>query len=153
MSIETLRKQARVLMWLVTVPFALLSLLALLVVAGVAWSGKGVVVVLYWYPPMFLYIWAIWMIRQALNAISRGEMFSKAIPRLLFRAGLALFVGALFEQVGRKIIALLVWGGPADSNMFEASGITLGVVGAMMALIARLFTRAVEMRDELDGFV
>ena len=36
--------------------------------------------------------------------------------------------------------------------MFEASGITLGVVGATMALIARLLRRAVEMRDELDGF-
>jgi hypothetical protein len=153
-SVETLRKQARILMWLVTVPLALMSLLALALVGSVVWSGGDYIdVILYWYPPMLLYIWAIWMIRQALKAIGRGEMFSKAIPTLLFRAGLALFVGALFEEVGRNLVAQLVWGRIVDSNTFEASGITLGVVGAMMALIARLFARAVEMRDELDGFV
>jgi len=152
-TVETLRKQARILMWLVTVPFALMSLLGLVLIVGVPWSDwRYVGVILYWYPPMFLYIWAIWMIRQALKSISRGELFSKAIPTLLFRAGLALFVGALFEEVGRNIVAQLVWGRSVDSNTFEASGITLGVVGAMMALIARLFQRAAEMRDELDGF-
>jgi len=140
-------------MWLVTLPFGLLSLLALLLVAGIVMSDAQYVGrILYWYTPMFLYIWAIWMIRQALRAIGRGETFSTVIPTLLFRAGLALFFGALFEEVGRSIIAQLLWGTPASTNTFEASGITLGVVGAMMALVARLLRRAVDMREELDGF-
>jgi len=151
---ESLRKQARLLMWLVTVPFALMSLVALALLATVVWrGGEGADVVLYWYLPMFLYMWAIWMIRQALGAIGRGEMFAEVVPTLLFRVGLALFFGALYEELGRGIVSELYWGDYKSSNTFEASAITLGVVGATMALIARLLRRAVEMRDELDGFL
>jgi len=154
MAVETLRKQARLLMWLVTVPFALMAALAVLVITGGIWMGSETAGgVLYWYLPMFLYLWAIWMFRQALRAISRGEMFVEVIPKLLFRAGLALFVGALYEEVGRHVVTYLIWGQPAYSGTFEASGITLGVVGAMMALVARLLQRAVEMRDELEEFL
>ena len=153
MSVETLRKQARLLMWLVTVPFALMSLLVLAVVGSVVWmGGKGTDVVLYWYLPTFLYMWAIWMIRHALKAVSRGEMFGEVVPKLLFRVGLALFAGALYEVLGRRLAAELYWGEYQSRQMFEASGITLGVVGASMVLIARLLGRATEMRDELDGF-
>ncbi len=154
MSAEKLRKQARILMWLVTVPLALMALLALALVGSVVWSGGHFIdAILYWYLPMFLYMWAIWMIRHALKAISHGEMFSSVIPTLLFRVGLALFVGALYEEIGRAFVAELYWGEYRDPNTFEASGITLGVVGALLALIARLYERAVDLRDELEGFV
>jgi hypothetical protein len=152
-AVESLRKQARVLMWLVTAPFVVMALLAVAVVGSVmSMGGKGADVLLYWYTPMFLYLWAIWMIRHALQDISRGEMFGAVVPRLLFRVGLALFVGALYEVLGRRVVAELYWGEYHSSQMFEASGITLGVVGASMVLIAGLLRRAMEMRNELDGF-
>ena len=154
MSVEPLRKQARLLMWLVSFPFAVMVLLGLAVVGSViGMGGKGAGVVLYWYLPMFLYLWAIWMIRDALKAISQGEMFGDVVPKLLFRVGLALFAGALYEVLGRVLAAEVFWGQYRPSGMFEASGITLGVVGASMVLVARLLRQAVEMRDELDGFV
>jgi hypothetical protein len=151
-SIEALRKQARILMWLITVPFAALILVAAVVIGNVVWQGgRYADVVLIWYLPMFLYLWAIWMVRDALRTIARGEMFNQVVPKLLFRVGLALFAGALFNEIGKPLITALIYG-KAWMRTFEASGVTLGVMGATLALVAQLLRRAAAMRDELDGF-
>jgi hypothetical protein len=152
MSVESLRKQARILMWLVTVPFAAMVVLGLIVVGNVVLTaGRNASDVMLWYFPMFLYICAIWMIRQALNAITRGEMFDQVVPKLLFRVGLLLFAGALFNEIGRPVVTALLYG-RVWMQTFDGSGVALGIVGATLALVAQLLRRAAAMRDELDGF-
>jgi hypothetical protein len=153
MSVEVLRKQARTLMWLVTSPLGALGLLAALLIGNiVAQGGRYIDTVALWYLPMALYMLAIWMVRQALKAIAAGNLFGEVVPSLLFRVGLLVFVGAIFNELGRPLITLLIYGHPWVQT-FEASGVTLGVLGATLALIARLLKRAVDMRDELDGFI
>ena len=152
MPIEKLRARARVLMWLVTVPFVCLSLLALMLVSSVVWNeGRYAGVVFVIYLPMCLYIWAIWMVRQALRSIARGAMFDQVVPRLLFRVGLALFGGALFNVVGIPVVTGLIGRHPIFLT-FDGAAVTLGVVGATLILLSELLAQASAMREELDEF-
>lgn len=153
MPIETLRARARTLMWLVTVPFACLLLAVLLLFGMIAWNGArgqaGMVII--FYVPMFIYIWAIWMVRQALKAIAEGAVFGQVVPRLLFRVGAALFGGALFNVFGVQLLTRLLYGRGAFLA-FDGAAITLGVVGATLVLVSQLLAQASALREELDEF-
>lgn len=152
MSVAKIRKQAHTLMWLITVPFAGLAVLTMVLLGNIVWQGGQYAdTVAIYYLPMFLYMWAIWMIRSALKAIARGALFDGVIATLLFRVGLALFGGALFTVIGVPLMTALVWGSPYLKT-FEPSPVTLGVVGAALMLLSRLFARAAAMRDEIEGF-
>ncbi len=152
MSVAMLRRQANILMWLVTVPFAGLVLLAMLLVGNIAWQGgRYADAVCIYYVPMLLYMWAIWMIRRALKAIAGGALFDQTLSSLLFRVGLALFAGAIITVFGVPLMTALVWGKPVI-KAFEPSPITLGVVGAALMLLSQLFAKATAMRDEIEGF-
>jgi hypothetical protein len=152
MPIETLRARARLLMWLVTLPFVCLLLLALTLLVSVVWNeGRYAGVVFVIYLPMFIYIWAIWMVRQALRSIARGAMFDQVVPRLLFRVGLALFGGALFNVFGIPIVTGLIGNRPVFLT-FDGAAVTLGVVGATLVLLSQLLAQASAMREELDEF-
>ena len=103
------------------------------------------------YVPMFIYIWAIWMVRQALKAIAGGALFGQVVPRLLFRVGAALFVGALFNVFGVPLLTRLLYERGAYLA-FDGAAITLGVVGATLVLLSQLLAQAASMRDELNEF-
>jgi hypothetical protein len=150
MPMESLRKRARNLMWLVTVPFALLALLAILQVWTVAWKRPDGWPLLVAFVPMYIYIWAMWMVRQALKTIAGGGMFDQVVPKLLFRVGLALFFGALFNVFGNPVAAIVF-----DLRLplaFDGAAVTLGVVGATLVLLSQLLKQAAAMREELDSF-
>ena len=147
---DSLRKRARILMWLVTVPFALLALLAGFQLWAVLIDEVADPAILIAFAPMYIYIWAIWMVRQALGTIARGGLFDVVVPRLLLRVGLALFFGALFNVFG-GLTANLVF----DLRLpmlFDGAAITLGVVGATLVLVSQLLKQAASMREELDSF-
>jgi DUF2975 family protein len=161
MSDSALRKQARILKWLVTIPFAALALLAMVLVGNIAWQAEarggeyatgiasGVVI---YYLPMAFYMWAIWMIRRALKSIAAGELFNRVVPKLLARVGLALFGGAVFTEFGVPLLTGLLSGRPYVRT-FEPSAVTLGVVGISLVLFAELLRRAAAMREELGEFL
>jgi hypothetical protein len=152
MPIDTLRSRARILMWLVTLPFACLLLLALTLAGTAAWHGGHYVgLLLIAYLPMCIYIWAIWMVRQALKSIAKGAVFDQVVPALLGRVGLALFVGALFNVIGTPLFTGLLYSKPFVLG-FDGAAVTLGVVGATLVLLAQLLRQASAMRDELDAF-
>ncbi len=152
MSVATIRQQARLLTWLVSVPFGLLVVLSVLLLGNIVWQGgRYADVVAVYYLPMFLYMWAIWMIRAALKAIAGGALFDDVIAKLLFRVGLALFGGALFTVIGVPLASALLWGKP-DIRTFEPSALTLGIVGAALILFSRLFAQAATMRAEIEEF-
>lgn len=152
MPIDTLRARARLLMWLVTVPFVCLLLLAVTLMVSVVWNhGRLAGVVFVIYLPMVIYIWAIWMVRQALSSIAGGAMFDQVVPRLLFRVGLALFGGALFNVFGIPIVTGVI-GHHTIFLSFDGAAVTLGVVGATLVLLSQLLSQASAMREELDEF-
>lgn len=147
--LESLRARSRVLMWLVTIPFVLLVLLALAQIATLFKPNRFTAVMLVSFTPMYIYIWAIWMIRQALKSIASGELFDRVVPRLLFRVGLALFVGGLFAVFGVPLVSMLLLR-QHGFLVFDGAAVTLGIVGATLALLAQLLTHAAAMREELD---
>jgi hypothetical protein len=150
MAMDLLRDRARVLMWLVTVPFALLALLAAMQLWFVLWNAAPAWPLLIAFVPMYIYIWAMWMVRQALKAIAAGRMFDEVVPRLLLRVGIALFVGALFNVFGTLAAGLIF---QLHLPMtFDGAAITLGVIGATLVLVSQLLKQAAAMREELDGF-
>lgn len=152
MSVTTIRKQARILMWLVTIPFAALALLITMLVGNIVWQGGQYAdKVAIYYLPMVLYVWAIWMIRRSLRAIADGALFDVVVARLMYRVGLALLGGALLTVFGVPLMSALAWGKPYIAT-FEPSPVTLGVVGATLMLFSQLFMRATAMRDEIEGF-
>lgn len=153
MTLETLRARARLLMWLVTLPFAMLALAVAVLAVALLWNGLGrsTGMMIIFYVPMFIYIWAIWMVRQALKAIAGGALFGQVVPRLLFRVGAALFVGALFNVFGVPLLTRLLYERGAYLA-FDGAAITLGVVGATLVLLSQLLAQAASMRDELNEF-
>jgi hypothetical protein len=149
--IETLRARARILMWLVTVPFALLLLTVAILIFAPMWTGRFSGQALIFYLPMCIYVWAIWMVRQALRSIALGAVFGQVVPRLLWRIGVALFAGGLINVFGVTLLARLIYGRGAYA-MFDGAAITLGVIGATLVLVAQLLAQASAMREELDEF-
>ncbi len=152
MTVTTLRNQARILMWLVTIPLAGLTLLTVLLLGNIVWQGgRYADSVAIYYLPMFLYMWAIWMVRRALKAIAEGALFDRVVSTLLFRVGIALFGGALFTVVGVPLVTGLLYGHPYLKT-FEPSPVMLGVIGAALVLFSQLLGRAASLRQELDEF-
>ena len=152
MSLQALRKRAKILQWVVTIPFAGLVVLTALLLGNIVWhGGRYADAVTIYYLPMFLYMWAIWMVRRALQLIASGALFDEVVPKLLFRVGLALFIGALFTLVGQPFVYAILYGNP-HFKTFEPSPVVLGIVGAALALFAQLLERAATLRRELDEF-
>lgn len=150
MPMDSLRNRARILMWLVTVPFVLLALVAAMQAWFVLTDETADWLILAAFVPMYIYIWAMWMVRQALRAIAAGALFGEVVPKLLFRVGVALFFGALFNVFGTPAISLIF---KLRLTMpFDGAAITLGVVGATLVLLSQLLKQAAAMREELDGF-
>ena len=148
---DNLRRKARILMWLVTVPFVLLALLAIMQPWFLLTNERAQLHMLAALVPMYVYIWAMWMVRQALKAIAGGALFDAVVPRMLFRVGVALFAGAVFNVIAAPIAgAVFAIYLPLQ---FDGAAITLGVVGATLALLSQLLKEAVSMREELDSFV
>jgi hypothetical protein len=147
-----LRARSRLLRTLVDIVLAVL-LLVLVVEAAAMLRGQGVnpeLVVRRL--PMVFYLWAIWNARQAIAAIGRGELFGQIVPRLLGRVGLALFLGALTSVFFGQW--LLGWLGRGSGLAYlDVSAITVGVIGATLAIVAQLLRQASHMRQELDEFL
>lgn len=151
MPMASLRKRARILMWLVTVPFTVLALFALAQLGFVMRNGAAAAPMLIFFAPMYIYVGAIWMVRQALKAIAQGGQFHEIVSKLLFRVGIALFFGALFNVFG--VPAASIAFKARISMPFDGAAVTLGVVGATLVLLSQLLKQAASMREELDSFL
>lgn len=154
MTDDALSRHARLLARLVSVPLTLLLLLAAVLVgnAVIQRGGDFLPFLVIYYTPMLFYIAAIAMVRSALRSIGRGGEIAAVLPGLLSRAGAALFVGALFKEVGVPALTWLV-SGSAYIRPFEPSALTLGIVGAMLVIVGQLFGRAAAAEAELRQII
>lgn len=147
-----LRARSRLLAGLVTLVLAVLLLvlgIELLAIVRGRHIGPQLLVQRL---PMLFYLWAIWNARQAIASIGRGDAFGAVVPRLLGRVGIALFLGGLTNVF---FVQWLLWAlgwGPSLAY-YDVAAITVGVVGATLVIVAQLLRQAVQMREELDGFL
>lgn len=153
MPVTPLRTQARLLMWLVTIPLAGFALLVAAVLGNLIWQGgRFADAVAIFYPPILLYMGAIWSLRAALKALAGGATFDAIVPRLMAQSGAALFAGATFSVFAVPLLTYVRDGRPYFQT-FDGSAVTLGIVGAMLVPVARLLAEARAMREELDAFI
>src|SRR3954469_8013514 len=139
-----LRARIRVLRNLVTMVFALLVLVLAIEVTALVSGRHPSPWLLVYRLPMLFYLWAIWDSRRAIASIGRGEMFGTAVPRLLTRVGLALFLGGIVNVFGAPLLLWLVSGRGAIAY-YDVAAITLGVVGLTLVLVAQLLAQAAAM--------
>lgn len=103
--------------------------------------------------PMLCYLAAIWTIRQAFFALSKGRAVEQVVARLLMRMGTLLFVGGLLRVFAEPLLTRMVLQRPWPVANFDIAAITLGTVGLLLFLLARPLQHAAEMRTELDEFM
>ena len=100
--------------------------------------------------PEALFLLALWWVREALNAFSRGEWFAMPVTRMLDRVGIMLACGSaarIFIVPGAcRLLGL-------DSGhwiAFDAAGLVLGAIGLALKAIAGVLRHASVIQSELD---
>jgi Protein of unknown function (DUF2975) len=122
---------------------------------GIFWAGAHpaeLLDFLFDRAPLLVFLYAIWLIHQALRRIGQGEAFGQSLPRLLTRLGVALATGALLVVIGMPLAERLIRKGGALLN-FDPSAIVLAAVGTCFILLADLVRASARMRSELDEIV
>ena len=148
MTHDILRKRARLLRNLVTIPLVVLALVLSIETLGAVFGNYSARTLIGRLPVVF-YLAAIWMVRAACASIARGQLFDRVMPRLIERVGIALTAGALTNVFVVTWIWKIAFGTGAYA-WYDPAAITLGVVGFALILVARLLAQAAEMRAELD---
>ena len=104
--------------------------------------------------PLIVDLWAAWTLRCAFASLARGALFDRVVPRLLRQLGGALALGGATSVVLAPLAQRAVAGTARGAYLaFDPAAITLGVVGLLLVLLARLFSRAGRMRVELDEII
>lgn len=102
--------------------------------------------------PGLCYLGALWQARPAFAALAKGELFGAGLVAALRTMGWALFAGAafsLFLMAGLQNLLL----GFGSYLHFSLADIALGLLGGVLALLARLLQRAAALQATLDGIV
>ncbi len=103
--------------------------------------------------PILFYLAAVWTIRQTFAKLADGEIFSALLPKLLQKLGFALAGGG----IASVFLTPWLWRALVDPlngswAAFDPSAIAIGLAGSLLVILGDLMRRAVEMRQELDGF-
>ena len=100
--------------------------------------------------PELLFVVALWWVRDALAAFSRGELFAPPIARMLDRVGVALACGAAARIFLVPSACRLLGFNPGHWIAFDAAGMVLGAVGLALKAIAGVLRQASSIKSELD---
>lgn len=103
--------------------------------------------------PILFYLAGVWTIRSAFARLADGEVFGHVLPILLHRLGWALALGGFASVFLAQWLSQALRGimeGPWAA--FDPAAITVGLVGALLIVLADLMRRAEAMRQELDEF-
>ena len=114
-------------------------------------SEKALFAVLLTRLPIAFYLAAIWSMRMATAQLAQGATFDLLLPKLLTRVGWALALGALTSVLISPLLLRTMLGNHFGGlAAFDPAAIAVGLVGLLLAILARLFEQAAEMRSELD---
>lgn len=101
--------------------------------------------------PIAFYLAAIWSMRMTTAQLAQGVTFDGLIPKLLARVGWSLALGALTSVLIGPLLQRAMLGNHFGGlAAFDPAAIAVGLVGLLLAILARLFEQAAEMRSELD---
>lgn len=151
---DALQRRSHMAKRLTTLVFILLALAVAVDLMAVLRSGEpgtnaGFLAI--YRLPMLFYLFAIWMVRRAFGELARGVLFDQVVPTLLTRVGLALAAGATATVFVTPLLLRSIEGSRWSAYaQFDPAAITLGVVGLMLVILARLLGMAAAMRAELD---
>ena len=100
--------------------------------------------------PEALFVLALWWVRDALAAFSRGELFAKPVTRMLNRVGIVLICGAAVRILIVPGACRLLGFDPGHWIAFDAASMVLGAIGLALQAIAGVLRHASMIQSELD---
>ncbi len=103
--------------------------------------------------PAVIYLLSLWQIGTALRAIGREGRFVTAVAATLRGVGLALALGALFQIALAPALDRALGHGPGYWIGLDSAAITLGALGLVLIVFARLFRRAARLENTLGEFI
>ncbi len=103
--------------------------------------------------PTLFYLFAVWSIGSAMGQLSRGRLIQPVLIHALRRVGLALGIGGLLSVFGITNIARAIEGGRGSYAYFDVAGMTLGMIGGALFLLARVMQQAEAVQAELDEMI
>lgn len=114
-------------------------------------SEQALVAVLLIRLPIAFYLAAIWSMRMATAQLAQGATFDLLLPKLLTCVGWSLALGALTSVLISPLLQRAMLGNNFGGlATFDPAAIAVGLVGLLLAILARLFEQAADMRSELD---
>lgn len=100
--------------------------------------------------PEVFYLAALWGMRQALDAIARGELFATTVVVALRRVGWMLALGAAIGVFVVPGVQSLLGAGPGYLVAYDIGGLVLGALGVSLAVFAGALAHARALQTELD---
>ena len=138
---------------------ALLTLIYLLAPGALMMRGDyagtpaGWLAQVVWALPTVFYLFGVWSIGAAMGQIAKGRLIQPTLVHALRRVGLALGLGGLFSVFGVTNVMRLIEGGHGGFAYFDVAGMTLGMIGGALFLLARVMEEAGKVQAELDEMI
>lgn len=150
MTSDHISKYARLLFWLISVPLLLLTILTIAQLTHIVFNFSTKWYLLIQFAPMYIYILSICMACWALHKVARGSMSDGLVPKLIAYIGVALFFAALYNVLTPPIAEFIF--SLSIPRQIDGSAVTLGIVGAILILLAQVLKKADGLKEELDSF-
>lgn len=113
-----------------------------------AWMSQFV-----WAMPTVFYLFAVWSIGSAMGQLSKGRLIQPTLVHALRRVGLSLGLGGLFSVFGVTNIIRMIGDGRGGFAYFDVAGMTLGMIGGALFLLAGVMEQAGKVQAELDEMI
>jgi hypothetical protein len=100
--------------------------------------------------PGFLYLLALWQLRQAVAAVAEGALFGPAVVAAVKRVGALIIAGAAASILLMPALHRLFGDAYPRLIDYDVATLILAAIGAALTFIARLIERAAAVQSELD---
>jgi hypothetical protein len=103
--------------------------------------------------PTLFYLFGVWSIGSAMGQLAKGRLIQPTLVHALRRVGLSLGIGGLLSVFGITNLVRLVEGGHGSWAYFDVPGMTLGMIGGALFLLAGVVEQAGRLQAELDEMI
>ena len=103
--------------------------------------------------PTLFYLFAVWSIGSAMGQLAKGRLIQPTLVRALRRVGVSLGTGGLLSVFGVTNLIRIIEGGRGGWAWFDVPGMTLGMIGGALFLLAGVVEQAGHIQAELDEMV
>lgn len=100
--------------------------------------------------PELLFVRALWRIRDALAAVSRGDLFARSMTTMLERVGVLVACGAAARILIVPGLCRLLGFNAGYWIAFDAASLVLAAIGLALRAIAGVLRHASTIQSELD---